>query len=189
MEKKNNRIKPKFIKEVLSVLSVWLNTFKSENSDLSNLYIVVIMDDIIFLQDLFKRFVPGGGGKSKHPKHPVFKGWLNVTPEQSAELARHARYPFIFLTGKATEFMTVDLDRKDPARHDHTHKKDGVDYWEEHFKEHMNTLIIRTPRGGYHLVYKYHEGIKSGQLEKDATRSRIEPDPCRRLERLSKRLL
>ena len=61
------------------------------------------MDDVTFLQDLFKRFVPGGGGKARNPKHPVVKGWLDVTPEQSAELARHAKYqkgPFIFLNGK-----------------------------------------------------------------------------------------
>ena len=31
----------------------------------------------------------------------------------------------------------------------------------------MNTLIIRTPTGGFHLVYKYEDGINSGQLEKD----------------------
>jgi hypothetical protein len=76
----------------------------------------LIMDNVKFLQDLFKKFVPGGAGGSKNPKRPVFKGWLNVTPEQSAELARHADYqdgPFIFLTGKTTEYVTIDLDRKD----------------------------------------------------------------------------
>ena len=44
-----------------------------------------------------------------------------------------------------------------------------MQYWEEHLCEpdHMNTLIIKTPSGGRHLVYKYQDGIKSGQLEKD----------------------
>lgn len=32
---------------------------------------------------------------------------------------------------------------------------------------HMNTLIIKTPSGGLHLVYRYEDGVTSGQLEKD----------------------
>jgi hypothetical protein len=44
-----------------------------------------------------------------------------------------------------------------------------MQYWEDNFCEpdHMNTLIIKTPSGGRHLVYKYQDEIKSGQLEKD----------------------
>ena len=132
--------------------------------------------DIKFLQDLFKRFVPAvmssRGPGQKLSKRPVFKGWLDVTEEQSVELARHADYhdgPFMFLTGKTTEYIAVDLDRRDVSRQDHAGKVDGVVYWESNFDEsdHLNTLIIKTPSGGVHLVYRYSEGIKSGQLEKD----------------------
>jgi hypothetical protein len=132
--------------------------------------------DIKFLQNLFKRFVPAviankGPGK-KLSKRPVFKGWLDVTEEQSAELARHVDYhdgPFMFLTGKTTKYIAVDLDRRDESRQEHADKVDGVLYWKSNFNEsdHSNTLIIKTPSGGVHLVYKYKDGIKSGQLEKD----------------------
>jgi phage/plasmid-associated DNA primase len=48
-------------------------------------------------------------------------------------------------------------------------KQDGVVYYTKNFGDptHSNTLLIGTPSGGYHLVYKYEDGIKSGQLEKD----------------------
>ena len=132
--------------------------------------------DIKFLQHLFKRFVPAviasKGSGQKLSKRPVFKGWLDVTEEQSAELARHADYhdgPFMFLTGKTTEYIAVDLDRRDASRHDHADKVDGVVYWQSNFDEadHLNTLIIKTPSGGVHLVYRYKDGVRSGQLEKD----------------------
>jgi hypothetical protein len=130
--------------------------------------------DIKFLQDLFKRFVPAviSSKGQKLSKQPVFKGWLDVTEEQSADLARHADYqdgPFMFLTGKITKYIAVDLDRRDESRHDHVNKVDGIVYWDDNFdkSDHMNTLIIKTPSGGMHLVYKYQDGIKSGQLEKD----------------------
>lgn len=132
--------------------------------------------DIEFLQDLFKRFVPAvvssNGSGNKRSKRPVFKGWLDVTEEQSAELARHADYrdgPFMFLTGKKTKYIAVDLDRRDESRQDHEGKMDGVEYWNDNFTDsnNRNTLIIKTPSGGLHLVYKYKSGITSGQLEKD----------------------
>lgn len=132
--------------------------------------------DIKFLQHLFKRFVPAvissKGSRQKFSKRPVFKGWLEVTEEQSAELARHADYhdgPFMFRTGKTTEYIAVDLDRRDESRQDHADKVDGVVYWENNFDEtdHRNTLIIKTPSGGVHLVYRYKNGVKSGQLEKN----------------------
>lgn len=132
--------------------------------------------DIKFLQHLFKRFVPAviarKEGGQKLAKRPVFKGWLEVTEEQSAELARHVDYydgPFMFLTGKTTEYIAVDLDRRDISRQDHADKVDGVVYWQSNFDEsdHINTLIIKTPSGGVHLVYRFEDGIKSGQLEKD----------------------
>lgn len=132
--------------------------------------------DIKFLQHLFKRFVPAviasKGSGHKLSKRPVFKGWLDVTEEQSVELARHADYhdgPFMFLTGKTTEYIAVDLDRRDASRQDHADKVDGVVYWQSNFDEadHLNTLIIKTPSGGLHLVYRYKDGVKSGQLEKD----------------------
>jgi hypothetical protein len=136
-----------------------------------------LIKDTEFLQDLFKRFVPAvvsseGSHSHKLSKRPVFKGWLDVTEEQSAELAKHADYrdgPFMFLTGKKTKYIAVDLDRRDESRHDHEDKVDGVDYWNDNFVDYdnINTLIIKTPSGGLHLVYKYKDGMKSGQLEKD----------------------
>jgi REP element-mobilizing transposase RayT len=130
--------------------------------------------DTRFLQDLFKRFVPAVISNTglKKSKRPVFKGWLDVTEEQSAELARHVNYqdgPFMFITGKKTKYIAVDLDRREESRDDHEDKTDGVEYWNNNFEEsdHMNTLIIKTPSGGVHLVYRYEEGITSGQLEKD----------------------
>ena len=130
--------------------------------------------DLRFLQDLFKRFVPAkiSMKHNKHSKRPIFEGWLNITAEQSKELAGHAKYqegPFIFITGESTRLMTVDVDRRNSMIKDHEGKIDGVEYWDEHYPDpaHMNTLIIKTPSGGFHLVYKYEEGINSGQLEKD----------------------
>lgn len=130
--------------------------------------------DYKFLQDIFKKFSPAksDGNGQKRSKRPVFKGWLDVTEEQSAELAQHVDYrdgPFMFLTGKTTKYIAVDLDKKDAQRKDHVNKIDGMQYWEDNFCEpdHMNTLIIKTPSGGRHLVYKYQDEIKSGQLEKD----------------------
>ena len=131
--------------------------------------------DIKFLQYMFKRFVPakiGNNAKNKSSKKPVFKGWLKITEAQSNELARHVKYhdgPFMFITGETTKYMTIDVNRKDSSRNDHAGKIDGVEYWDKHYPDpaHMNTLIIRTPTGGFHLVYKYEDGINSGQLEKD----------------------
>ena len=130
--------------------------------------------DMQFLQGLFKKFVPAkvSHSEGKRLKRPMFTGWLNVTAEESIELARCADYehgPFIFLTGKATQYMTVDLDRSDGMRTDHANKQDGVSYYTNKFGDlgSIKTLLIKTPSGGYHLVYKYREGIKSGQLEKD----------------------
>ena len=130
--------------------------------------------DYEFLQNIFKKFCPAKYDDNgwKRSKRPMFKGWLDVTEEQSAELAQHVDYregPFMFLTGKTTQYIAVDLDKRDAHRRDHVNKIDGMQYWEEHYCEpdHMNTLIIKTPSGGRHLVYKYQDGIKSGQLEKD----------------------
>lgn len=130
--------------------------------------------DYRLLQEIFKKFSPAksDGRGQKRSKRPVFRGWLDVTEEQSAELARHVDHrdgPFMFLTGKTTEYIAVDLDIKDASRQDHVNKIDGMQYWEDNFCEpdHMNTLIIKTPSGGRHLVYRYQDGIKSGQLEKD----------------------
>ena len=133
--------------------------------------------DIAFMQKLFKRFVPAevtrkAASPHKSSKRPVFKGWLNVTEEQSKELARHPDYRdghFMFLTGKLTQYIAVDLDRKDESRFEHANKVDGVQYWGNHFEDsdHMNTLIIKTPSGGFHLIYEYEDGIQSGQLDKD----------------------
>ena len=134
--------------------------------------------DVELLQDLFKRFVPGDcfdkGHGTKKGKKPAygFVGWLDVTEEKSAEIARQAKYrdgPFLFLTGRITDYIAVDLDRKDASNESHAKKIDGITYWENNFdeSEYMNTLIIKTPTGGLHLVYKYKDGIKSGKLEKD----------------------
>jgi len=132
--------------------------------------------DVEFLQNIFKRFIPAVTVKdplrNKYNKRPVFKGWLNVTEEQSLELAKHVDYlhgPFMYLTGKTTSLVAVDLDRKDISRNDHQNKTDGIEYWNNNFDnlDHLNTLIIKTPCGGRHLVYKYDERIKSGQLAQD----------------------
>ena len=130
--------------------------------------------NIKFMQDLLKKFTRAEMSTSgkKRSKRPVFKGWLDVTEEQSAELALHADYrdgQFMFLTGKTTKYFAVDIDTRDESRDDHKDKTDGREYWDSNFEEsdHMNTLIIKTPSGGFHLVYKYEEGITSGQLKKD----------------------
>lgn len=132
--------------------------------------------DIAFLQDLFKKFVPAvissNNAGTHNSKRPVFRGWLDVTKEQAAKLARHADYqdgPFMFITGKATKYIAIDLDKKNEHRNDHVDKVDGVTYWTNNFNDtdHANTLIIKTPSGGVHLVYKYDDKIQSGQLEKD----------------------
>jgi hypothetical protein len=134
------------------------------------------MTDIKFLQELFKKFVPAvissKGLNHKKSKKPIHQGWLDITEEESTRLARNADYhdgPFMFLTGKTTKYITVDLDRKNELRKDHAEKIDGVLYWDNNYDEsdYMNTLIIKTPSGGFHIVYKYEDGIKSGQLEKD----------------------
>ena len=133
-------------------------------------------EDIVFLQNLFDKFVPArishDNASGKTSKRPIFTGWLNITAEESVELARRADYkdgPFIFLTGKTTNYVTVDLDRKDTSRNDHIDKLDWVAYYTRHFGDPTcyNTLLIGTPSGGSHLVYKYEDGIQSGQLEKD----------------------
>jgi len=131
--------------------------------------------DLEFLQHLFKRFVPAKintkSNTRRSSKQPIFEGWLDITEKESIELANHVIYkdgPFMFLTGEKTAFMTFDLDRKDETRKDHVVKVDGVEYWNDKYQqEEKNTLIIKTPSGGYHLVYKYSKGVKSGQLEKD----------------------
>ena len=132
--------------------------------------------DVQFLQNLFKKFYPAAiinrGPNKKNRKQPLFEGWLKVTPEESARLARQADHqdgPFIFLTGKTTQYIAVDLDRKNPSIEKHANQIDGVSYWKDNYDEsdHMNTLIIQTPSGGYHLVYKYKEGIESKKLRND----------------------
>ena len=126
------------------------------------------------LQKLIPRHVPGlinNNTLSKTSKRPLYKGWMKITEEKSAELASQANHrdgPFIYLTGETTKHFVVDLDTKDPLRKDHEQKIDGVEYWTQHFEEPdtTNTLVIKTPSGGYHLIYKYEKGVTSGELEK-----------------------
>ena len=101
---------------------------------------IIMDDDMKFIQDLFKKFVPAvvSSDGRRRCKRPIFTGWLNVTAEESVELARCTEYkdgPFIFLTGKATKYIAVDLDIKDMLRKDHANKHDGVSYYTNRFGE------------------------------------------------------
>lgn len=74
-----------------------------------------------YMQSKFTRFSPADVADkgSKIVKRPVIKGWLDVTEEQSAELARHPDYRdghFMFLTGKANNIIVIDIDRFNPTR-------------------------------------------------------------------------
>ena len=97
--------------------------------------------------------VPGGGGKARNPKHPVVKGWLDVTPEQSAELARHAKYqkgPFIYFNGK-DHGINDGRSRPKGSWETRPHvQKDGVEYWDEHFKD------------SGHMKYAHHQDAQRG---------------------------
>lgn len=61
-------------------------------------------------------------------------------------------------TGKASGFTVIDLDRG------HKDGNDGVQTWKELNKQHgtepVNTTVVKTPSGGYHLYYQYEESVK-----------------------------
>ena len=84
-----------------------------------------------YMQSKFTRFSPAIVEKEGHKfvKRPIIKGWLDVTEEQSAELARHPEYKdghFMFLTGKANNLIVIDIDRRNPSRLDHANKINGL---------------------------------------------------------------
>jgi hypothetical protein len=127
-----------------------------------------------YMQSKFTRFSPADvtDKGSKIVKRPVIKGWLDVTEEQSAELARHPDYRdghFMFLTGKANNIIVIDIDRFNPSRPDHEGMKDGLKKWDELFPDldYTNSLIVLTPSGGRHLYCEYDETINSKEIAKD----------------------
>ena len=127
-----------------------------------------------YMQSKFTRFSPADvtDKGSKIVKRPVIKGWLDVTEEQSAELARHPDYRdghFMFLTGKANNIIVIDIDRFNPSRPDHEGKKDGLKKWDELFPDldYTNSLIVLTPSGGRHLYCEYDDTINTKEIAKD----------------------
>ena len=127
-----------------------------------------------YMQSKFPRFSPASVEKkgSKFVKKPRIKGWLDVTEEQSAELARLPGYRdghFMFLTGKANNIIVIDIDKFDPNRPEHVGKVDGLKKWDELFPniDYTDSLIVLTPSGGRHIYCEYDETITSNEIAKD----------------------
>ena len=127
-----------------------------------------------YMQSKFTRFSPASVTKegSKFVKKPRIKGWLDVTEEQSAELARLPGYRdghYMFLTGKANNIIVIDIDRFNPERHDHVGKIDGLKKWDELFPniDYNDSLIVLTPSGGRHIYCEYDKTITSKEIAKD----------------------
>ena len=127
-----------------------------------------------YMQNKFPRFSPASVTKegSKFVKKPRIKGWLDVTEEQSAALAKLPGYKdghYMFLTGKANNIIVIDIDRFNPDRDDHIGKIDGLKKWDELFPniDYTNSLIVVTPSGGRHIYCEYDETITSKEIAKD----------------------
>ena len=127
-----------------------------------------------YMQGIFPFFSPASVTKkgSKFVKKPRIKGWLDVTAELSAELARFPGYRgghYMFLTGKANNIIVIDIDRFNPERDDHIGKVDGLKKWDELFPniDYTNSLIVVTPSGGRHIYCEYDETITSKEIAKD----------------------
>lgn len=95
-------------------------------------------------------------GKSK-AKFPA--NWQkiknNFTTEDNKNIA--------ILTGKVNNIIVVDIDR--PKENE----LDGLEYFEKNVckLDSLNTLITKTPGGGYHIYFKYNEKIKTTSRIKD----------------------
>ena len=127
-----------------------------------------------YMQSQFPLFSPASVTKdgSKFVKKPRIKGWLDVTEEQSAALARFPEYRdghYMFLTGKANNIIVIDIDRFNPDRQDHVGKIDGLKKWDELFPniDYTNSLIVLTPSGGRHIYCEYDEEITSKEIAKN----------------------
>lgn len=59
------------------------------------------------------------------------------------------------LTGEKSGKMVIDLDVN------HAEGSDGIKTFSEIWQEVPNTLMVETPNGGWHLIYKYRKGLKN----------------------------
>lgn len=60
--------------------------------------------------------------------------------------------------GKVNNLIIIDLDKPKEG------ELSGIDFFESHFGkiEDLNTLITKTPGGGFHIYYKYTNKLKDG---------------------------
>lgn len=65
------------------------------------------------------------------------------------------------VTGKKSGIMVVDLDVKPEDG------VNGIETFSNIWKEAPNTLMVESPNNGWHLIYKYHEGLinRAGYFE------------------------
>ncbi len=96
-------------------------------------------------------------------EEPKVTWWKDITKEQSAVFANDPKYKdghFMFLTGKKTGCIAIDLVSSDCAEN-----IDGVRFWDSNFEK-PDTFITKTPVG-YCVVYQYNDEVKSGKLDDD----------------------
>ena len=101
--------------------------------------------------------------KGKFDKRPAITDWQHVVDDVSSSHDTHVGFPL----GRGTDFIVLDIDRRNPQRPDHTTKVDGVAYYEQHFGpvDAPGAIVVRTPSQGYHRYYlvpkEYREHIRS----------------------------
>ena len=139
-------------------------------------------DDFAYISAFCSCYVPAAAEfdaqKNKFSKKPRVAGWNTITAEASQKLLADPRFANhrhrIFRTGEDTGLFVLDIDRKDPLRHDHANQRDGVEAYENTLGsiEAADTFTTRSIGGGYHKVFRLTDELttylKNGPLMADA---------------------
>ena len=80
-------------------------------------------------------------------------GWQNTTVDAGTvdRIARNT-FPVGILTGKPSNLVVVDIDKQNGGDFDALVSRYG--------KENLFTYVVATPSGGWHLYYRYPEGVE-----------------------------
>lgn len=94
-------------------------------------------------------------------KHPA-KDWKKTEEHHIYDARKLNGKGYLIVCGQKSNIMVVDVDGKDrPFLENFNNLTSAAGLSEEEIKDVKSTLIIKTPNKGYHLYFKYREGLKN----------------------------
>lgn len=112
----------------------------------------------------FKDFIKHGifldEGNWNESKKTAMKGLPKNWPILTESKYNRERN-FLIPTGKINDIIVIDLDAKERSE-TNTKSDTSIQWFEQKFGkiEELDTLVTKTPGGGYHIFYKYNLSVK-----------------------------